>query len=108
MYCEGTKALFPLGRIVATKGVLDILEMTKESLTDLLVRHQSGKWGQVDEQERQVNDWAADNGMPVVSVYRLKTGTSICIITEDDRRTTRVQTTSEWLAPAFAYSEELA
>jgi hypothetical protein len=105
MYQEGTKALFPLGRIVATQEVLNILETTKESLTDLLVRHQSGQWGQVDQKEREVNDWAADKSMPVVSVYRLKSGSSICIITEGDRRTTRVQTIFEWLAPAYTYCE---
>jgi hypothetical protein len=102
MYQEGTKALFPLGRVVATDGALAALDIAKECLTDLLVRHQSGQWGAVDELEKQVNTWATDKSLPVVSVYRLRSGGSICVITEGDRRTTRVQTTHEWLAPAYA------
>jgi len=38
-------ARFPLGRVVATPGALEILEKTGTSVSRLLARHQSGDWG---------------------------------------------------------------
>jgi len=38
-------ARFPLGRVVATPGALEVLEKTGISAYRLLARHQSGDWG---------------------------------------------------------------
>lgn len=79
---------FPLGQVVATPGALRALEDSGESAFDLLYRHASGDWGELDEHDRRENELSLREGFRLLSAYRLKTGERIWIITEADRSAT--------------------
>ena len=47
---------FSLGRIVATPGALHALHEAGQSAGEFLSRHVTGDWGDLDEEDRQVNE----------------------------------------------------
>ena len=55
-----------------------------------LVRHLSGDWGDVCEQDRKENEFSLKEGFRLLSVYRDTDGTKFWIITEADRSATTV------------------
>ena len=83
-------AKFSLGRVVATPGALAALEDARESSLGFLMRHESGDWGEVCDSDRQENEFALDKMLRIFSVYHLRDGTKIWIITESDRSLTTV------------------
>ena len=85
---------FPLGRILATPGVLE--SVSQEELLDAVARHASGDWGVVDEDDRKANDADLRNGERLLSAYVTRSGTKFWIITEADRSTTTVLLPDEY------------
>lgn len=79
-------ALFPLGRVVATPGALDVL--APEEPLILLSRHLSGDWGEVDTHDRRANNRALKEGTRLLSAYTAASGERIWVITEADRSST--------------------
>ena len=79
---------FKPGQVVATPGALGALEASGESLLDYLQRHLSGDWGIVDNHDRRENEVAIIIHLRIMSVYTLKSGVRIRIITEADRAST--------------------
>ena len=79
---------FRLGRTLATPGALEAMSQSGDSLGDFLKRHQCGDWGETCREDAQMNEDALRMGGRVFSVYRLKDGTRIWIITEADRAAT--------------------
>lgn len=77
-----SKPLFPLGRTVATPGALEELERAGQSPAELLRRHESGGWGDLDEHDKQANEDALKHGDRILSAYVLNTGVKLWIITE--------------------------
>jgi len=86
---------FPLGRIVATAGVLQLFNSQANVLTGLLARHQSGDWGQLSNEDWEANDQAIAEGWRILSVYRVA-GIKVWIITEADRSTTTLLLPEEY------------
>lgn len=89
-----------LGKIVATRGVLDLIGWADGTdagkvLRPYLDRHLSGDWGLVDDEDKQTNDEAVEYGNRVVSAYELG-GTRIWIITEADRSYTTILLPEEY------------
>lgn len=85
------KPLFPLGQVVATPDALAALEEANESAMPLLTRHQSGDWGDLCDEDRQLNDEAVDDGSRILSSYVLEaTGHKVWVITEADRSSTTI------------------
>jgi hypothetical protein len=82
------KALFPLGRIVATPGALEALEQAGQEPLEFLQRHQTGDWGIVPEEDKKENDFSVSRYLRILSAYELKTGVKIWLITEADRSVT--------------------
>ena len=80
--------LFALGQIVATPGVLEALREAGHAPDELLRRHVSGDWGDLDEHDRKENVQALRNGSRILSAYHLPDGVKIWIITEADRSST--------------------
>ena len=80
-----TRALFPLGRLVATHGALAALCDAGQSPVEFLRRHQSGDWGELDAADRAENEYSLLHGFRLLSAYRLSDGTRVWIITEADR-----------------------
>lgn len=85
---------FMLGRILATPGALEQLEVAGQSPAALLERHRRGDWGDVSEDDQECNESALVDGSRILSAYATPTGRSIWIITEaEDDRGRRASTT---------------
>ena len=84
----------PLGRTLATPGVLKVTTEAERSIA--LNRHSHGDWGDVVEEDWRVNDQALQNGERLLSVYHTLSGTKFWIITEADRSATTVLLPSEY------------
>lgn len=63
------KPLFSLGRIVATPAALEALEEAGTSTTSLIQRHVTGDFGDVCEEDKQLNLAAIQDGSRILSVY---------------------------------------
>ena len=88
--------LFPLGRTVATPGALALLDHAGVNASTLLVRHQNGDFGDLDEVDRVANANAICNHTRIFSAYVLGRGNRIWIITEADRSVTTMLLPSEY------------
>ena len=79
--------LFNLGTVVATPAALAFLG--KHSLTpmQLLQRHVTGDFGDLCDEDRQLNHDAIKNGERVFSAYEIG-GDKLYLITEADRSST--------------------
>ena len=89
-------ALFPLGRIVATPGAIDLIRSAGEDLLPaLLERHRSGDWGEVPEEDARENEYAVRHGFRIVSSYRVA-GERLWVITAGDRSVTTLLLPSEY------------
>ena len=82
------QCLFPLGRTVATPGVLAALEANHQTPTEFLNRHVLGNWGDLDDLDYAANNRAVKDGERILSAYHLDDDTKIYIITEHDRSST--------------------
>jgi len=86
---------FPLGRIVATPGALEALEASGVSPVQLLARHQSGNWGEVQPEDVRENERSVRDGFRILSSYAAGEE-RIWIITEADRSSTCLLLSSEY------------
>lgn len=98
-----TTTKFPLGLLVMTAGVSawsreDLLRPL--FIATSVARHQSGDWGDVDDEDKGTNDHALAHGYRLLSaytsIYTASFGTKIWIITEADRSSTTVLFPSEY------------
>jgi hypothetical protein len=92
------RAKFPLGRVVATRGVMDLFNDNAEGIGEFIVRHSQGDWGEaLCEGDDEINEEALKNGHRLMSAYFLPDGTTkIWIITEWDRSVTTVLLPEEY------------
>lgn len=84
--------LFPLGRIVATPGALEVLENNGGIAQghELLYRHQTGDFGDLPEEDIATNHRALRVGARIFSNYILESGEKLYVITEHDRSITTI------------------
>jgi hypothetical protein len=87
---------FPLGQVVSTPGALDALSRAGQDAWEFIVRHISGDWGELDEEDRRENEVSLKEGFRILSAYRLADGTKIWIITEADRSSTCILLPDEY------------
>ena len=71
-----------LGRIVATPGALHALHDAGQSVGDFLARHVCGDWGDLDDEDKSLNDAALIDGSRILSAYTSRKGERISVITE--------------------------
>jgi len=96
------KPKFRLGQTVATPGALAALKESNQSASPFLLKHQSGDWGEVCDEDKKLNDEAvAHEGNPdqqqrVLSCYRTAKNERIWIITEWDRSVTTILLPEEY------------
>ncbi len=91
------KALFSLGRVVATPGALKELETLGVTPLSLLDRHIAGDWSDMDKEDQQANRQALKEGSRVFSSYKIPPdNTKIWVITEADRSTTTILLPEEY------------
>ena len=93
--------LFRLGKIVATSSALLALESHPSSPAwegwQLIVRHQSGDWGEVSKVTAHENDLSVEQGFRIFSAYTTRSGHKVWIITHRDRSTTMLLLPDEYL-----------
>jgi hypothetical protein len=88
--------LFALGQIVGTPGALQVLEEAEKHPAELLVRHVTGDWGQLEEEDKEENERSVEQGFRILSAYELETGVKVWVITEWDRSVTTLLLPSEY------------
>lgn len=85
-----------LGQVVATPGALRALEEANQLPSEFLARHQSGDWGEVDDEDQKENELSVDKGFRILSAYRTKMSVRIWVITEADRSATTILLPEEY------------
>jgi hypothetical protein len=93
---EPSKALFSLGQVVGTPGALEALAQAQEEPLELLARHVTGDWGELDDEDMAQNDFSVKNNLRILSSYTLQSGAKIWLITEADRSATTILLPSEY------------
>ena len=83
-----TRVKLPLGRTVATPGVL--AAVAPDEMARALARHASGDWGDLGEEDWAMNDRAAVSGEDRILSSYMVDDTKFWIITEWDRSVTTV------------------
>jgi hypothetical protein len=85
-----------LGQLVATPGAIAAMAKAAQDPADLLARHRSGDWGDLDAEDKAANDAAIAQGGRILSAYHLPNGTKLWIITEADRASTCILVPEEY------------
>lgn len=79
---------FPLGRILLTSAVR--LALSNDEIDFALLRHQTGDWGDLDDEDLARNERAVLTEGRLVSVYSSASYERFYVITEADRSVTTV------------------
>lgn len=85
---ERIRPLFSLGQVVARPGALETLANANVMAMALVARHVSGDWGDLCEEDKQLNQEALRDGGRIFSSYTLVDQSRIWVITEADRSAT--------------------
>ena len=89
-------ALFTLGEIKIKPRAALLLENTRTNPASLLLRHVTGDWGEVGNDQRRVNDEAVREGGRILSAYG-EGKKRIWVMTEADRSITTILSGDEAL-----------
>ncbi len=87
---------FPLGKLLTTPRALGVLQASGMTPLALLARHAAGDWGDLDPEDKQLNERALQDGARIFSAYRFAAGFKVWIITEADRNATTVLLPDEY------------
>ena len=93
---ESPKPLFRLGQVVGTQGALQAFEETGQSPLEFLLRHVTGDWGDLSEEDKAENQLAIEQGLRTFSAYKLNNGIKIWVITEWNRSATTLLLPEEY------------
>lgn len=83
------QAKFSPGQVVATPAALEALRAAGQQPSEFIGRHLAGDWGDLDDEDRRLNDAALLDGSRLLSSYLTTAGTKLWLITEavgDDGR----------------------
>lgn len=83
------KPKFNLGQVVATPGTIHAFQQSGEMPFNFLNRHAHGDYGDICDDDKQLNEEAVDDGSRIMSVYSTSKGIKIWVITDatnDDGR----------------------
>jgi len=86
----------PLGRLLSTPGAIEAMTRAGQDPLELINRHGTGDWGEVDSEDWVANDQAVIHGERVLSAYTLKNAVRVWIITEADRAATTILLPDEY------------
>jgi len=89
----GAEKKFPLGQIVMTRGVNDLVAENTEFakfVTESFRRHARGDWGDLSEEDKRENEYALGKYLRLFSAYVKPPLRKIWIITEADRSVTTI------------------
>ena len=83
-----TNQKFSLGRIIATANAAR--QLSQDEILIAIGRHGAGDWGDVSDEDKQLNDEAIESSARIMSVYVSLKGVKFWIITEADKSATTV------------------
>jgi hypothetical protein len=89
----GAESKFPLGQLVMTRGVNDLVAENDEFaqfVTESFRRHASGDWGDLSPEDKRENEYALYKRLRLLSAYEKPPLRKIWIITEADRSVTTI------------------
>ena len=87
---------FALGQVVATPGSRDAMVAAGHIPPEFLLRHKHGDWGELDPEDRKVNEQALRSGQRLLSAYRTRLDERLWVITEWDRSVTTLLLPEEY------------
>ncbi|MCD0459539.1 hypothetical protein [Roseiconus lacunae] len=90
-----SKRLFSLGQVVSTPGALELLDKHNMSPMQFLVRHVSGDYGDLCDEDKEANNEAIWNEERVLSSYMIG-NEKVYVITEADRSSTTILLSNEY------------
>ena len=93
---SATQQRFPLGQTFATPGALEALSEPGQDAAQFLLRHQSGDWGNLSDDDKQENEFSVDKDLRIFSAYHTSKGEKVWVITEADRSVTTILLPSEY------------
>jgi hypothetical protein len=94
---EAPKPLFDLGTIGATPAAIEAMQRRGLNMRLLLLRHVTGDWGDMDDEDRARNDRAVRQGTRILSAYGPEgEPDQLWIITEADRSSTTIMLAKEY------------
>lgn len=85
---------FSPGQTVITKAAA--LELDQVDILLALQSHLSGDWGIIDDEDKDLNEKAIENGDRIFSAYKEGNGNKFYIITEADRSVTTILLPSDY------------
>ena len=87
--------MFPVGRMVATPGVLAFCKSHGINPIHIFVRHLARDWGEMDPEDRRANERAILDGSRIFSAFVYQ-GERVWCITEADRSVTTLLLPEEY------------
>ena len=91
-----------LGKLVVTPSAAKVLEQSGTSAEELLSRHAAGDWGEVSQQEREINERGLRESFNLVSNYRMSDDQCVTVFTKADRSLTMIHLRPQTPTPAHA------
>jgi hypothetical protein len=85
------KPLFHPGRLLVTPAAMAALRTNGVPVICVMLRHISGDWGSISEDDKRENDLSINAGLRLLSVYRLPDQARMLVITEWDRSHTTIE-----------------
>ena len=86
---------FALGMITATPGAMAVLKEHHGLAQSMISRHAYGDWGILDEDDKEANEMAVQQGGRILSAY-VEHETKFYVITSDERTDTCILLPSEY------------
>lgn len=89
---------FELGMKVMTRGIQEAIKantLTDRDIQSILAKHHNGDWGDLEQEDKQMNDDAIVNGDRILSAYQIR-GLKLWVVTEWDRSVTTVLLPEEY------------
>lgn len=100
MYTEGVvvtaNSRFKSGMFCVTNGGRGAMERSAQSPAEFLHRHLTGDWGELCDEDMEVNEQAVQRGGMILSHYRTARGERLYVHTPRDRTRTIIMTPEEW------------
>jgi hypothetical protein len=87
---------FPLGRTVITRAAMATFKVSGDDPQTFLTRHAQGDWGDLESDDRRVNNRALKEGERLLSIYTLSNGERIYVLTEGDRSATIIMLPADY------------
>ena len=81
---------FDVGNVIVTPTASEVLKDSGLTMEKLLARHQSGDWGDVSDQVRQINELGLQRPLNLQSAYTTPAGQRVTFVTMADRSVTLV------------------